>query len=385
MSKSTRPKLASKPKKPHVDFPLYAHNTRRWAKKIRGRLHYFGPWEDPKGALRRYLDQKDDLLAGRTPRSKGDGLTVADLANHFLTFKSQLLDSGELASRTFDRYHKTCGLVVSVLGRTRVVEGLDAADFQGLRRQMAQRWGPVALANEIQIVRSIFRYGEEAGLIQKRVLLGPGFKRPSAEVLRQARVAKGPRLFTPEQIQGALTHSGPNMRAMILLGINGGLGNTDVALLPINAVDLKSRWLDYPRPKTGICRRVPLWPETKEAIREAITARREPSDPADADLLFIGPRGKSYTGNRKGYRVTAEFTRALRKAGIDGRTFYDLRRTFQTIGESAHDLVAVQSIMGHAPSSGDMSAVYRQQVDDDRLRAVTDHVRQWFLGPEEDK
>jgi hypothetical protein len=36
MAKST------KPSKPFPGFPLYAHATGRWAKKIRGKLHYFG-------------------------------------------------------------------------------------------------------------------------------------------------------------------------------------------------------------------------------------------------------------------------------------------------------------------------------------------------------
>ena len=40
-----------KPAKPHADFPLYTHRSGRWAKKIRGRLHYFGPWDDPEPAL----------------------------------------------------------------------------------------------------------------------------------------------------------------------------------------------------------------------------------------------------------------------------------------------------------------------------------------------
>ncbi len=39
---------------------------------------------------------------------------------------------------------------------------------------------------------------------------------------------------------------------MLLLGINVGLGNADVAKLPVSAIDLEAGWLTYPRPKTGI-------------------------------------------------------------------------------------------------------------------------------------
>jgi len=386
MSKSTRRRKPRKPTKPHPDFPLYAHASGRWAKKVRGKVHYFGPWNDPQGALERWLSEKDDLLAGRTPRVQGNGLTVAELCNRFLTHKRLLVDSGELAPRTFQRYYSNCALIVGTFGKTRVVDDLAADDFQRLRATMTKRWGAVAVANEIQMTRSVFRYGYEAGLIDKPIRFGPGFKKPSAKTLRQARAANGPRMFTPEEICTALEHATVNMTAMILLGINGGLGNTDLGELPVKAVDLKGGWLDWPRHKTAIPRRIPLWPETVEAIKAVLANRREPNDPEDSGLLFIGSRGQNYAGKHRGYRVHQEAKRVFDKAGIEGRTFYDLRRTFQTVAEGAHDLVAVQSIIGHAPATGDMSAVYRQRVDDSRLRTVTEHVRGWlFAEPANDQ
>ncbi len=66
------------------------------------------------------------------------------------------------------------------------------------------------------------------------------------------------------------------LKAMLLLGINAGFGNHDVATLPVAALDLASGWIDYPRPKTGIARKVPLWAETVAAIEDAIRDRPAP-------------------------------------------------------------------------------------------------------------
>src|SRR6516225_3021106 len=94
----------AKPTKPSPDFPLFAHAAGVWAKKIRGKLHYFGPWSDPEGALKRYAAQAEALHAGRKPREATEGTTVKELVNHFLYHKETLRDAGELSPLTWRDY-----------------------------------------------------------------------------------------------------------------------------------------------------------------------------------------------------------------------------------------------------------------------------------------
>ena len=60
-------------RKPRPDFPLFPHATGAGRRRFAASLHYFGKCaDDPKGeaAVVKWLDQKDDLLAGRTPRAR---------------------------------------------------------------------------------------------------------------------------------------------------------------------------------------------------------------------------------------------------------------------------------------------------------------------------
>src|SRR5215470_14253044 len=110
------PTAPAKPVKPYPEFPLFPHAAGVWAKKIRGKLHYFGPWSDPDGALTKYLAEKDALHAGRKPRPDAQALTVKDLANAFLNAKQAALDAGELSPRTWNDYKRATDLLVKEFG-----------------------------------------------------------------------------------------------------------------------------------------------------------------------------------------------------------------------------------------------------------------------------
>jgi integrase len=354
----------------------------QWAKKIRGRMHYFGPWHDWQAALNKYQEQRDDLHAGRKPRTQAGGLTVRDLANRFMTAKKMLLDSGELAPRSWQDYYQTCERLVKELGKERLVDDLAADDFEQLRASLATTRGPVALGNEIQRCRVVFKYAFDAGLIDRPVRYGPHFKRPSKKTLRKARAARGARMFEAEELRRMIAAAGQPMKAMLLLAANCGFGNTDVATLPLSALDLEAGWVRYPRPKTGVERRAPLWPETVEALREALAKRPTPKDEADAALVFITRYGKRWAKDTTDNPVSKETRKLLDSLGINGsRNFYSLRHGFETVGGESRDQAAVDLIMGHARD--DMASVYRERISDDRLRDVVNHVRAWLFPPPE--
>jgi integrase len=381
--------VKQKAKKPRADFPLFPHDTGRWAKKVRGKFHYFGKVVgDPKGeaALQKWLEQRDDLLAGRTPRPKTEGLTVAKLCNLFLNTKSHLRDTGEIKQRTYYEYNRTTDRIVETFGGNRLVTDLAVGDFERLRAALASNLGPVGLGNEVNRVRMVFKYASDQGLIDQPVRYGQSFHRPSRKALRVARAANGGRMLEAEDLKKIINAAKPQMRAMTLLGINAGFGQTDLAILPISAVNLDTGWVSFPRPKTGIHRRVPLWPETVAALRAVSERRPAPLDEDDAGLVFLTSHGRRWVRlNEKGSpndEIGKAFAKLLTHLGLKrpGLSFYALRHTFETIGGEARDQVAVNSIMGHADES--MAAVYRERISDERLLAVTNHIRQWLFGGE---
>jgi integrase len=378
---STRSAKTDKPIKPYPAFPLTAHPAGQWCKKIRGKIHYFGPWSDPDGALEKYERQKDALHAGRAPRPDTQALTVRGLCNAYLTHKQSLVDSGELSPRSWADYKESCDLLIAHFSRGRLVDDIGPEDFANLRGRMTKKWGPTRVGNVIQRVRGVFKFAVDNGLVCKPVVYGQGFKRPSRKTIRLQRAKKGPKLFTREEILTLLLFAPVHLEAMLLLGINAGLGNSDIGNLPLSVLDLERGWLDYPRPKTGIPRRCWLWPETVAAIKEAIAERPMPKELAHAGLVFITKYGKPWFKETPDGPICKEMAKLLHSLGINGRKgigFYTLRHSFRTVADEAKDQPAVDFVMGHEVPH--MSSVYRETISDERLRAVAHHVRNWVFG-----
>lgn len=344
-----------RPDKPYPEFPLFPDHRGQWVKKIRGKRHYFGPWKDWQAALDKYLDQRDALHAGRTPRASGGGLTLRGLVNLFLDAKEADVDSGELKPSTYAEYRHTGKLIVEILGSTLAVSTLAAQDFADLRAGLAKRYGSkVTLRNKLTHSRTLFTWAADVGhtpeLPFRRAL-----KTPSA---RSLRIEKRPKvLYSAREVKALVKAARGWMKPAIMLAINGGMGNQDVCDLQWSHID--GEWLTMPRGKTGIHRRFWLWPETR---KELASWRKK----CKGDWL-TGKCVSTATNN-----PVAKAFGELPKA----RGFYLLRHTYRTIADSAKDQVAIATTMGHVDKS--IAATYRHGVDDERLRAVGEVVREWF-------
>lgn len=373
-----------KPKKPHPDFPLTPHATKRWCKKIRQKVYYFGTWSDPDGALREYLSIKEELQAGIDPRRHPAGsldgtMTVGDLTNLWLGQKQTSLNNGDLAPVSFRDYRDVGVILISWFGRHTPVRSLTPSDFMELRNEVSAKYAPSRMNKIISSIRMLFKWGLEMEHLKEPARMGPEFKGPSRKLIREARQKKPKKLFSSEELKKIIESSAPQMRAMVYLGINCGIGNTDLSRL--REEHIEDGLMCLPRAKTAVERSVPLWPETIQAIKDSRPFVPKAKSPSEEGLLFRNDFGEPWTTMKNDFLAKA-FAAMLRRLDIyrPGRTFYALRHTFQTIGDQTKDPIAVAAVMGHADAS--MSAVYREEISMDRLKAVTDHVREWLIRSE---
>ncbi len=389
-------------------FPLTPRTDGRWQKRISQRAYYFtGDWREALKELNHVLTE---IKAGRDPLDaiKSEAVTLFEVCDRFIIDRKQRQKEGLLTQRSLDDYERVVTRLRKVFGDETPAELIGPADFARLRETISRTRGIVALGNEIQRVRSVFRFAEAAGLVNRNSInFGPAFRKPTKRELRKHRQASqqlnGKRLFSQSQILAMLDAADSQMRAMILLGINCGLGNSDLGQLTVGNLDLDSRWLDYPRPKTGIERRCPLWPETVDAIREVLKERERgaKSKLKRDSLVFLTATGLPWHRDKSDSPISKKFGDLLRsidktaeaqalerkfpvpeKLKRNGVNFYALRHTFATIGAGTRDQVAANYLMGHADHS--MAAIYRETIDDSRFVAITEFVRAWLFNEKSD-
>ena len=228
-------------------------------------------------------------------------LIVQEMVARFLNARTTGRGERALDLRTWKEYEDYGQRMIRVFGGQAAVQDLGPADFLKLKTDLQKTHKSlVSLKGDIRKIKVFFNWAGPARraqpLYQRPLRFGPDFQAPSTKAIKRQLDQQPTKVFSRKQICRLLTKAGPKLRAMILLGINCGLGNTDCARLTRNRINLKTGWLHYPRPKTGVDRHCPLWPETIEAVKKVWAARKVPHDPAHAEHVFLTKRRSPFDG-----------------------------------------------------------------------------------------
>lgn len=356
-----------------------------WVKKIGGRVRWLAPLDKPDTAMERCLRYMAEHAAVAVSRPATDAVLLSDVCDLFLARKEDDKRTGKIKPRTFAEYFTAVQDCSDFFGANAIIANIAPGDWGRYRQSIAARFAdPYSQQRRMVAVRMMSRWAARNEHIARPFRFGDEFNPPSAKVMRAAKKSAGKRLFTAAEVKKILKKAPQPLHCMFLLSLNAGFGNNDVSSLPVSAIQLKKRLLEFDRPKTGVDRRCVLWPETIKSLRQVLAARNGSESP----LLFLTPKGHPFV--RENYNdngtlksntdaVGVNFGKLLRVLKIP-RTFYDGRRTFRTIADELRDDRAVDLIMGHTPEGGDMGSRYVQEISIDRLKAVSDHVRRSLLG-----
>lgn len=390
--------------KKRVLTPPYLHASGQYVKKIKGKWYYYGA--DKEAALAEWNKQQSYIALDIAPQSRNTSPTLAELGNVYADFLRRQQIADALSSRTAAEYTRSIGRLIDIAGPDSRVVDWRPIDFGALKEKLSEpvrvakdskRYGgrtvkrraASTVAIDIRNLRVFLNWCYEQEHIDKPPRYGKEFSPVGRKVARKQRRLAGRKDMSSDDIKAILSKCKPVMKAIVLLGINGAVGNQDIADIRLDNLPKfrkgREAWIDLPRGKTGAPRRFLLWPETVEAIKNYLLFRPSPAGSENRDRLFVTKNGLAWVRQEGLLRTDSignEFTKVRKAAGVKRGAFYDLRRTFRTVADPIKDEDAIDLIMGHVEDADDMGEVYNQGIEDARLRAVCNHVHAWLFGAE---
>ena len=366
-------------KREHPDWPLTVHPSGQWSKKVRGRVHYFGPLSDPDRALRLWLQERDHLLAGIIPPTQDGGLTVRELVARHLADVDDRIATGRLSPQTRYDYvaakrlledTRLAGMPVASLGPEHFTAVQSGLERSGYSRS--------TMRNRITAVKTVFRWGREMGLYDREIRYGPRFRPPGLHAIEIEREDRGKtRFLDREMILTALGTAAPDMQIAILLGINCGFYQGDSVVITLDHLHLDGEipYHDFRRVKNGRERRAALWPETVKAIRDYRYNYRKPIDQTERRLLLTRRR-RAHSGRGA---LERSWCKLLPNAPL-GASLGSLRHTYATVVDLVPDQAMIDLTMGHAPRSLQKRIYSQLNLHElGRLRKIAHTVREWLF------
>jgi integrase len=210
---------------------------------------------------------------------------------------------------------------------------------------------PATINRELGCLRNMFNMAIKWGRAQANPVREVKFLKEPKEKGRILTEEEEIRLLNTVRTEPKQSHLEP----IIITALNTGMRKGEILRLKWSDVDFRARVITVEGAKSGEIRKIPMnrkLTETLEGVKKT----------SKGDYVF-SDNGQPYGDIKTGWWT------ALKKAGIEGLRFHDLRHTFGTrLGMSGVDIATIQELMGHKDIA--MTKRYSHPTPDHKRRAV---------------
>ena len=307
----------------------------------------------------------------------------------FVKRKEQEVEAGELSAARLNKLRLHLTHFVDWLGGNTAVTQIDGMTLEDYRANLlarvatngvAGRWKRTTAGERMNDVRSFIRWLWRNDVIPT---LPRNLDDKSLTISSSASTIVS---FTIDEIQTLLTEASPRTRLFILLMLNCGMTQKDIADLLNSEVDWEIGRIVRKRSKTKDCENVPtvsylLWPETFALLRAERTASHEHLALLNASGSPLWADGHTPEGKYwKNDNIRNAYERLQKKTGI-GKPLKSLKKTSASLIRGNSEFTGLESLfLGHAPQS--MADRHYAAIPQQLLDSAISWLREQYRLPE---
>jgi integrase len=291
--------------------------------------------------------------------------TLNNFTKQYITYKR---DTEKKPSWKSDEQHLRIHLI-PFFGRNRKLSDIkpqDVDDYKSSR--LKEKAAPATVDRELSALRHLINLAERWNkFFGKNPVSIAGLLHPNNQKERT---------LTHEEQKRLLDSTNEYLRPIIIFALNTGMRKSEILTLKWSNVDLETGiiTLEKSNTKSKKLRRIPI----NTVVRKLMLEQKLKGK--GSEYVFLSSKGIPY---KKEDSLRQPFLGALRRAGIEGLRFHDLRHTAATrMIESGASIVAVSKILGHE----DLKTTMRYAHPEDSLKdAVELLTKPNFSNPVTDK
>jgi integrase len=273
--------------------------------------------------------------------------TLDAFTKQYITYKKE---TEKKPSWKCDEQHLRIHLI-PFFGRNRKLSDIkpqDVDDYKSLR--LKENAAPATVDRELSALRHLINLAERWNkFFGKNPVSIAGLLHPNNQKERT---------LTHEEQKRLLDSTNEYLRPVIIFALNTGMRKSEILTLKWSNVDLETGiiTLEKTNTKSKKLRRIPINTVVRKLMLELKLKGK------GSEYVFLSSKGIPY---KKEGSLRQPFLGALRRAGIEGLRFHDLRHTAATrMIESGASIVAVSKILGHE----DLKTTMRYAHPEDSLK-----------------